>query len=319
MKYHPEGGRRKKQARLYTLPKGAEVTRYSNMDFPVYAVLDGYLVGTSERPPEVVKVYGTWNEFHDDGEDGFYFPTTVQLYPVDGMDGPDYPTCLYKSSINPYPMKGVDFIRVTDGNWMNNDGVIVIDAPKIAASEKYRVIDVRVEGDKSPDDQMAAFVITTTENQGTDDFVTIDEICDNVDKIHFFNYVCDFATQVKVNRSSIDPMFYETLWQTYDKAPVLESIVEEPLYYINFTINDYPKMIPIYDGQTLKFSDSLQHAADGVRSGDIFYFDGKTPNVINMQNPTKHKYKVKFQYDYEVYKDVYILTDEDLPVKYRSG
>ena len=94
--------------------------------------------------------------------------------------------------------------------------------------------------------------------------------------------------------------------------------MEEPLYYINFTINDYPKMIPIYDGQTLRFADSLQHAADGVRSGDIFYFDGKTPNVINMQNPTKHKYKVKFQYDYEVYKDVYILTDEDLPVKYRS-
>ena len=50
------------------------------------------------------------------------------------------------------------------------------------------------------------------------------------------------------------------------------------------------------------FSDSLNHAMDGVRSGEIFHIDGTTPNIINIQCPTKHKYKVKFKIDYEVYK-----------------
>ena len=112
-------------------------------------------------------------------------------------------------------------------------------------------------------------------------------------------------------------MYYETLWQTYDKAAVLESIMEEPLYYVKFSINDYAKTIPIYNNGSLKFSDSLAHAADGVRSGDIFIMDGKTPNIINIQNPTKHKYKVKFKCDYQVYKDVYIVTNDDIPEQYR--
>jgi len=32
-----------------------------------------------------------------------------------------------------------------------------------------------------------------------------------------------------------------------------------------------------------------------------------------MQNPTKHKYKVKFKYEYNVYKHVYVVNDDDIP------
>ena len=119
-------------------------------------------------------------------------------------------------------------------------------------------------------------------------------------KIHYFNVTTDYATQVSISRSSINPIFYETLWDTYDNAPVLESIADEALNYINFSINDYPQLVPIYHGQTLSFSDKLTHALDGIRSGKIFYMDGKTPNVINVQNPTKHKYKVKFKVSYNI-------------------
>ena len=315
MNMRTEGDRRKKQQRLYTLPKGSECTRYTDLNFPVYAVVDGYKKETSTRAAEIVKVFASWNEFHTDDTDGYYFPTTVVLEPVSGMSGTDFPTCLYKSV--GYPMKPADFTRVTDGGWMDSDYVNVLDAPTIAESEHYRIIDVKVKDYKNPDDQLATFVITTTVNDSVDDKITINELSDNVEKLHFFNTTYSFATQVEIPRTAIDPMYYETLWQTYDKAAVLESIMEEPLYYVKFSINDYAKTIPIYNNGSLKFSDSLAHAADGVRSGDIFIMDGKTPNIINIQNPTKHKYKVKFKCDYQVYKDVYIVTNDDIPEQYR--
>lgn len=306
MNMRTEGNRRKKQSRIYTLPKGSEATRITSLDYPIYAVVDGYKVGP---PPEIVKVFGTWNEYHQEGD--YYFPTTIELLPVEGMSGTDYPTCLYKSDVG--ILKRDDFIRITDGGWMNGDGITVLDAPKIAADEHYRTINVKIQDDKSPDDPDTIFEITTVPNTSIDDQITEDELTSNVSKIHFFNKIIDFATTATVARGDIDPMFYETLWQTYDKAVVLESIAEEPLHYINFSINDYPKAVPIYNGQRLMFSDSLNHAVDGVRSGEIFHIDGITPNIINIQCPTKHKYKVKFKVDYEVYKDIYIITDEDIP------
>lgn len=298
---------RKKQARIYTLPKGAEYGRLASVDFPVYAVIDGY------RKSEIIKVYATWNEFATDSTDGYYFPTTIQLMPVAGMGGQDeyFPTFLYKSEGN--PLKRTDFTRVTDGDWMNSDGVKVLTPQLLASNEDYRVIDVKVVDDKSPDDQQAVFVITTKPNDGIDEVITVDDLDNNIKYIHFFDETVDYAASVQVPRTSIDPMFYETLSSTYNKAPVLESILEEPLYYINFTVNEYALPVPIYDGQTLKFSDSLTHSSDGIRSTDIFYIDGKSPNVFNIQCPTKHKYKVKFHCNHEVYKDVYILTNDDLP------
>jgi hypothetical protein len=44
----------------------------------------------------------------------------------------------------------------------------------------------------------------------------------------------------------------------------------------------------------------------------MFYIDGKTPNVINVKNPDKHKYKFKLDFDYEIYKDIYVINDKDL-------
>ena len=225
-------------------------------------------------------------------------------------DNPDFATCLYKSAA--YPLKREDFIRITNGKWMSSDGINVLDAPTLAASDHYRCIDVKVKDDKSPDDEDAIFVITTRVNDGIDANITESDLTTYIETMHFFDVSVPFETSIEIPRSDISTAFRETLWQTYDKAPVLESVVEEPLYYVNFSINDFATLVPIYNGGSMKFSDSLSHAVDGIRSGDIFWMDGKTPNVINIQNPTKHKYKVKFKCDYEVYKDVYIMNSEDM-------
>lgn len=45
MNMRTEGNRRKKQSRIYTLPKGSEATRIESLDYPIYAVVDGYKVG----------------------------------------------------------------------------------------------------------------------------------------------------------------------------------------------------------------------------------------------------------------------------------
>lgn len=317
MNMRTEGDRRQKQSRIYTLPKGAEVTRLDSLDFPIYAVVDGYKVGTSTRAAEIVKVYATWNEYYEEGD--YYFPTTIELLPVEGMSGTDYSTCLYKSVEG--VMKRADFIRVTDGGWMNGDGITVLDAPTIAASEHYRTINVKVQSPSgydgyNPDAQDAMFIIDTAPNTNVDDAIDEDTLAANIDKVHFFNVTKPFASSVSINRSEIEPTFYETLWQTYDKAVVLESVVEEPLYYVKFSVNNYPKTIPIYNNNTVMFSDSLSHAADGVRSGDVWIMDGVTPNIINIQCPTKHKYKVKFLVKYDVYKHMYVITDEDIPAGY---
>lgn len=317
MNMRTEGDRRQKQAQIYTLPKGAETTRLDSLDFPIYAVVDGYKIATSERPPEIVKVYATWNEYYEAGD--YYFPTTVELLPVEGMNGTDYPTCLYKSAEG--VVKRADFIRITDGGWMTGDGITVLDAPTIAASEHYRTINIKVQSPSgidgyNPDAQDAVFVIDTTPNTNVDDAIDEATLAANVDKVHFFNVTKSFAPSVSINRSEIEPTFYETLWSTYNTAVTLESIVEEPLYFIKFSVNDYPKTVPIRGGQTISFSDSLSHAADGVRSGDVWIMDGVTPNIINIQCPTKHKYKVKFLVNYDVYKHMYVINDEDIPAGY---
>jgi len=306
MNMRTEGDKRKKQKRMYTLPKGSDATRLEGLDYPIFALVDGY---KRSDPPEVIKVYGQWNEYNEDGD--YYFPTTVLLDPVEGMSGPDFATCLFKST--DHKLKSADFIRIVDNGWMNGDGPIVITAPDVAASEHYRNVDVTIKDDKTSDDQSAIFIVTTTPNTSVDDNITTDELNTYMSKVHFLNTEYDYATSVEIPRSAINPIFYETLWKTYDKAPILESISEEPLYYVNFSINNYPKLVPIRNGQTLEFSDSLTHAADGIRSGTIFYIDGKTQNIINIQNPTKHKYKVKFHYEYDVYKHVYVITADDIP------
>ena len=306
MNMRTSGGKREKRSRIYTLPKGADATRLKGLDYPVFAIVDGY---EKTEPSQIIKVYGQWNEYHESGD--YYFPTTVLLEPVSGMDGPDFPTCLYKSV--DHKLKSEDFIRITENGWMQGDRAIVLDGPTVAQDEHYRTINVEIANDLDPDDQRAVFVITTKPNTSIDDQVTEDELATYMKYVHFYNVTAEFASVVEIPRSSIDPIFFETLWQTYDKAAVLESIEEEPLYYINFSINKYPNLIPIYNGGSVKFSDQLTHAADGVRSGKIFYIDGKTPNVINMQNPTKHKYKVKFKCEYNVYKHVYVVNDDDIP------
>lgn len=306
MNMRTSGGRRKKRSRLYTLSNGAEENRLPNLNYPVYAVIDGY---EKSLQSHISKVYGQWNIYSGSGD--YYFPTTVLLEPVSDMEGPDFPICLYKSK--DYCLGSDDFKRITENGWMQEDRVIILDGPTIAQDEHYRTINVEIANDLDPDDQDAVFVITTKPNTTIDDQITEGELAASMKYIHFYNVTVEFKPTVHIRRNKIDPIFYETLWQTYDKAAILESVAEEPLYYINFSINNYPNLIPIYDGGSVKFSDQLIHAADGVRSSKIFYIDGKTPNIINMQNPAKHKYKVKFKCTYNVYKHVYVVNDDDIP------
>jgi hypothetical protein len=305
-----------KSAVIMTLPKGSETGRISSLNYPVYAVVQGY---TISDPP--VKMWAQWNEYYSDGD--YYYPTVVPLTAVSGTSSSDYATCLYSTAANddPNPLTSDDFIRIVYNDWMDSDGIIARRARDLAAMDHYRNINVKVKDASgndgyNPDATDAVFVIETTPNDTVDDYITESDLTTYISTIHYYNVAVDFSNTISINRSSIDPVFRETLWSTYDKSAVLESITQEPLYYINFTINGYAQMVPImdsntYSGSCVKFSDSLSHAIDGVRSSDIFYMDGKTNNVINVQSPTKDKYKVKFKVDYDIYQNIYVATDDD--------
>jgi hypothetical protein len=195
---------------------------------------------------------------------------------------------------------------------MNGDKIDVITPQRIAAEEEFRVISVTVVDNKSIDDPTAIIAIDIKPNDSIDSVITATEIATNVDKIHYFNVERAFATYTEIARSEIAAPFRETLWQTFEDATVLESVLSEPLHYLNFTVNNFASFIPIYNGQSLSFSDNQTHCIDGVKASEIFYMDGKTPNIINVQNPDTHKYKFKFDFNHKIYKDIYVITDADL-------
>ncbi len=304
MNMRTAGDRGSERASIFTLPKGAGATRNEGMNFPIYGLIEGYEDG------EIVKVYGVFSKWEEKIE--AYYPKTVLLEAIpkdqfgDVYTG-DFGIFMYKgSNILPY----FDWNRIVTGTWMSGDKIDVITPQRIAAEPEFKII--KVDCETSVDAEDAIITIAISPNESIDSKVTAEELQDNIATVHYFNTAYEFATYIEVPRSEIAAPFRETLWKTYEDAVVCESVLDEPLHYLNFSVNDYPEYIPIYHGQTLSFSDRQTHCIDGVRSTDIFVMDGITPNIINVKNPDKHKYKFKFDVKYDIYKHIHVVNDEDL-------
>jgi hypothetical protein len=297
MDLRPESGHSDDYSQLYTLPKMSETTG-SVTEFPLYGVVKGY------RTNEVIKVYAFFDEWVSDGD--YYFPTCHVMEAVEETAGSNFPACVWKASGNPVGYE--DYMRMSYIGMDNSSEYVKVITPQIIASdEHYRTIEVKLASGYIDTDEDATFEITIKPNNDIDDSITVGELAANIETVRFFDVETPFAETVKVNRSEINPIFYERLNQNYKTSVVLQSVLDEPLYFIEFMVNNYPLFVPIYNGQTLYMSDSQVHCTDGVRSSKMFNFATSIPNVITIQNPTKHKYKVKLNVDYDVYKDVYVV------------
>jgi len=302
MNMRSEGDKKQQYAKIFTLPKGSEQTRTPGLDYPIYGITQGYQLD------EIIKVYAFYDTYLD--KQNVYFPTCVELLPMPNTSGPDFPTCIWKAAA---VMSEDDFIRISQhGTDDSSDYLKVITPQMIASDDYYHTIDVKIQDDLPDNDETAIFIITTKVNDDVDDKITTTELTDNISKLRFYNVEKSFDEVATVARSEINPVFYERLYNTYKDSVVLQSRLDEPLYYIEFLVNNFATSIPIYNNGTVMFSDQLTHCIDGTRSSELFFFDKTKPNIINVVNPTNHKYKVKFHVDYHVYKNVYVFGDSEI-------
>jgi hypothetical protein len=233
MNMRTAGDRGSQASSIYTLPKGAGTTRYPGLDFPIYAVLEGY------EPGEVVKVYAVVNEWND--TISAYYPETIELTAINksecgDISMTDFATFLFKAAAV-FPT--ADWTRVTEGSWMNGDKIDVITPQRIAKELEFRVITVTTVDDKSIDDTSAVISIEIKPNTTIDSKITAEELATYISKIHYFNTEYPYAASITIPRSEIAAQFRETLWQTFESAVVLESSLSEPLHYLNFTVYNY--------------------------------------------------------------------------------
>lgn len=297
---------------IFFAPGVPNITDFASYEpLYVWAVLDGYVTkgsstenikGSSAWPTEVVKVFGHYDEKDSDSN---LFATSLELTQIDFPSKMDAP--LYRSSVE----MSTRAWQVISNAPSNSEYVSVVTPQLIASSDEYRTITVIEKDGNTVFGTESVFVIDIVPNSNNDDLLTDNDILDNLEKLRFYDFATDFATHLEVPRSSVNPMFYERMGQTYKNAVVLQSVIEEPLNFIEFTFNDWATYIPIYDGQTLEFSDELSFATDGIRSSEFINFSKTLPNKINIKNP-KNRYRVNFTVDYDKFKNTYVLTDQDL-------
>ncbi|MFA5760179.1 MAG: hypothetical protein WC877_00190 [Dehalococcoidales bacterium] len=295
------------RANIYTYSKGIEmngdIEDAESTKYPLFCIAENYDID------EIVKVYGFYGKSIQSG-DGWSdaFGTFVQLEALT-LPGTNYAPVLWgKTEVLPKK----DYKRIAYHGTSNLDFAKVITPQMIASDSKYRNIEVTP---KQPGDEFSQFgtiCVDITPNDAIEDKITISELSANVSKLRFFNVEVDFATHVEISKGEIDNLFSEMFYRNYKDAPILQSVRCESLYYVEFTINDYATYVPIYNNQTLEFRDTLSYGTVGVRSGDVFYINENIPNKISMRFPTTHKYEVQFNSDYDVYKDTYVMTLEDI-------
>lgn len=314
MNARTEGAKSQESYQLFTLPKGAETTRLSGLNFPLFGVIDGFKLG------EVVKVFGYYARWDSNNE--VYIPTCLTLYPIESSASSDHPAVLYKSylDVSEAPLHGIaqyDFERLAYKGTSQDDYCKVLTPQLLASEDHWRSINVKCKDASgtygaSCDASDTVFEINTSPNSSIDEEITEEDLTTYIDALYFFGIEKDFALTVDVNRAEIDNVFRERLYTTYKDAPLLQSTFGEPLNFVYFTINEYGKYFPIEHGKTLEFSDNLVHApTDGVKSSDIFIYSNTTPNVFGIQNPKKNKYRVKFAFSYDVYQDCYVIRPSD--------
>jgi len=192
-------------------------------------------------------------------------------------------------------------------------------------------VNVWVEPTTNPNDPDTEFKIHVANfpEKDTEHHIPIQSLHDNIDLIQYYNVISgDFDIVnyddeiygyssdivVSIPRYAIESVYYETLPYTYKSSASLIPYVEISSKNLDeaptLTINDYATSFTIFNGGTLKFSDNLNNAPDGIRSKEVFKF-GLTDDKINKFSITnKSKAKFRFVINYSIYKDVHSENDD---------
>lgn len=326
---------------LYCDPKYLNVNEKADpttgADRYLWAIVDGFAAKSQGLidDSEVVRVFGYYNKTDENNNKT---KTTVHLDAVTETAGTNHPAFVYKSDISTNPVAFLDNLRMANKGLESGSEFAKVITPKIICQEdtfkQVTVTCVKPDPDDvskditcNPSDKDAEFIISVRlRDDETEEIasetrkgVTRDDFNRCVKTIKYFNIDTPYVegivdpdtgiqTGVRVKRSDINRIFYDTLYSQYEESVVLESIRGdvEPyaLIKINAEDNKTDSWIPIYNGKPIQFNESLSRCTDGVRSRDLFYFcnkGGSSPNKIDLGNTPK-RYRVTLQVEYGKYK-----------------
>jgi hypothetical protein len=146
------------------------------------------------------------------------------------------------------------------------------------------------------------------------DGINAEELARAIDRVRFFNDVAtlDNNSTTIFERKYLDPVYYETLDQTYNSNITVIPRGWDAADYIRYAkiyINDYSNPLDIYNEGLITFSENLVNSTDGVRCFDVFEFGSTRPNIFNIYSGKK--YDVQLDVSYNKYKNVHIYGENE--------
>lgn len=308
----------------------------SGPDRWAWAIIDGYDGGIDESLVEVKKVFGYFNKTSTDRKSSELM--TFAMEPMDDTGSTSFPPFVYRSYIPIIPKYDND--RMVNRGFEAGEKAWPVTQAVVCQSEKFKRVKVtcekpsgEIENGKeilmscSPSDPTpkTAFYVKIELRDDIDEFtcdhgITIKDFNSCIKTMKFFNVdvpytpydsKSDTETRMKVLRSDIDKTFYDTLALTYENAVVLKSNRGDIEPFTRIKINSWDTWIPIYNGKSIQFNESLTRCTDGVRSRELFYFGDETdeksiPNVIKLDETTEKRYNVGIEIRYQKYTGMHV-------------
>lgn len=317
---------------------------YENDDEPtgdnryLWAIIDGYDGGTDTEEEEVVKVYGYYVSYNKDKK--AYENNVIALKPVNETGGTNFPPIVYKS--DSAVLDKIENNRMALGRRLGNEKAWVVTQIEICRGDKFKDIEVVSKKQSDPEDENSEYIYCDPNDIDAEFFITVklrddvkevtidgglteDEFNAVIQKLKFFNVDVPFipydseeddTSGMIVPRSSINKIFYDTLYDNYKNSVVLVTKRDEVEPFVRIKINNNQleeplDWIPIYNGKPIKFNESLTRCTDGLRTRDIWFFGDKTDddavaNVIEVDMDTDKRYRIVFGLDITEYKFAHV-------------
>lgn len=296
--------------------------------YPFFVYLADYTEPVHQVVAHVMRYNSNTSQYYQDSV--FMYPTTIlgniQIYASHDYDGFSSDDKLY------YTTNG------TDSNYY----VQVVTPTTISSEDAYKSLWVEsLQEVNNPDCIFRIHIVPkhiacTGTGFATTDMsvfpsyanlntyvISIPELWDSLNLIQFYNVITgDFSSTsteiyADIPRYTIDPVYYETLPNTYKNNAFFipkmygthNFISETPIMSINkFIPERFPstsvREFAIFNGGNLKFSDNLMNAPeDGVKSRDVFIFGSENINTISITSAERYTYELDISYD--VYKGVH--------------
>jgi hypothetical protein len=319
------------------------------VDRYLWAIVDGYEGGTGTTLQEIVKVFGYFLKTNGSAKElntvvlepisatgGTNYPPVVYRTAVPILPRLDNTRMTYRGpSSGEYAWPVTQELICKDERFLD----ITVQCKKVVETTDDGT---QVYLECSPGDEDAEFHITTeiaTDIPETtiENGLTKDDIDGAIQTLKFFNIEIpylgcieqqtssqsndDYATVVSsythiIQRSNINKVFYDTISTSYKKSVVFISMRNdvEPFILIRINNNQLKESldwIPIYNGKSITFSESLKYCTDGVRSRDVWFFGDKgrtgvIPNTVEVRCTIPRVYRVNVEIQFDEYVSAYI-------------